>query len=124
MNTTSDKQANLATAERLIREAAKKGAHVVMLPEIFICPYQRDYMIKCAEPVEVGHKDALAANMLSKLAKELSIYIIGGSIPEKTDIPGTNNETKIYNTCLCFDKQGKVAATHKKQHLFDVNLPG
>ena len=31
---------------------------------------------------------------------------------------------KIFNTCLCFDKEGKIAVQHRKQHLFDVNIPG
>jgi len=31
---------------------------------------------------------------------------------------------KIYNTCLCFDKNGQITAQHRKQHLFDVNIPG
>ena len=33
-------------------------------------------------------------------------------------------ETKIFNTTLCFDKSGKIAASHRKLHLFDVNIPG
>jgi len=31
---------------------------------------------------------------------------------------------KIYNTCLCFDPQGNLTAKNRKQHLFDVNMPG
>lgn len=33
-------------------------------------------------------------------------------------------EKKIYNTSLCFNKEGEVTATHRKLHLFDVNIPG
>jgi omega-amidase len=31
---------------------------------------------------------------------------------------------KIYNTCLCFDREGNLLAKHRKLHLFDVNIPG
>jgi predicted amidohydrolase len=55
-----------------------------MLPEIFVCPYQRSYMVPNAEPIKLGDEKAVTTNMLSKLAKETSTYIIGGSIPEET----------------------------------------
>ena len=57
--------------------------------------------------------------MLSQLARETQTYIIGGSIPELVE-----GESRIYNTCLCFDKEGKIAATHRKMHLFDIDIPG
>ena len=53
--------------------------------------------------------------MLSDTAKELGKYIIGGSFPER--YPGG-----IYNTCHCFDKEGKLSATHWKVHLFDISI--
>ena len=53
------------------------------------------------------------------MAKQTGKYIIGGSIPEA--IKGSN---KIFNTCLCFDRMGNLAAKHRKLHLFDVNIPG
>ena len=39
VKTTSDKAHNLRSAERMVREAAKSGAQVIMLPEMFVCPY-------------------------------------------------------------------------------------
>mmetsp|Transcript_45641 Transcript_45641/g.62016 ORF Transcript_45641/g.62016 Transcript_45641/m.62016 type:complete len:99 (+) Transcript_45641:150-446(+) len=57
--------------------------------------------------------------MLSQLAKETGKYLIGGSIPELIE-----NDNRIYNTSLCFDRQGKLAACHRKLHLFDCNIPG
>ncbi len=95
-----------------------------MLPEMFVCPYQRNFMVKEAEPITVGDVRAVTANLLSILAKENQVYIIGGSIPEETTVANDKGENKIYNTCLCFDKEGRVVATHRKQHLFDVNIPG
>jgi len=57
--------------------------------------------------------------MLKNIAKETGKYIIGGSIPEAIE-----NSDKIYNTCLCFDRDGNLTAKHRKVHLFDVNIPG
>jgi len=57
--------------------------------------------------------------MLSNLASSLDKYIIGGSVPEAVE-----GEERIYNTCLCFDRKGELVVSHRKQHLFDVNIPG
>lgn len=122
MKTTSNKQQNLLTAARMIREAASSGAQVIMLPEMFVCPYQRDFMVPLAEPIQIGNEKSITANLLSSLAKETNTYIIGGSFPEEHIT--SDNVSKIFNTCLCFNKQGEVVATHRKQHLFDVNIPG
>ena len=35
----------------LVREAAQKGANVIMLPEMFVCPYSGSHMLKNAEKV-------------------------------------------------------------------------
>lgn len=40
-------------------------------------------------------------------------------MPEKIE-----GEDRIYNTCLCFDREGNIAAKHRKLHLFDINIPG
>lgn len=94
-----------------------------MLPEMFVTPFQKEFMLANAEPVKLeGFEDDArceTSQLLSKLAKETQTYIIGGSIPELVE-----NDPRIYNTCLCFDKEGKITATHRKQHLFDVDIPG
>ena len=118
-----DKQTNLENAERMILKAAEEGAQVIMLPEMFTTPFEKEHMLKNAEPILLeGFRDepkCETTNFLSRLAKQTGTYIIGGSIPEKVD-----GEEKIYNTCLCFDKEGEIRAVHKKLHLFDVNIPG
>ena len=98
----------------MIRKAASDGAQVIMLPEMFVCPYQRSYMLKEAEPISLLDNRAKTANFLSQLAKETSTYIIGGSIPEETIIKNEQGENKIYNTCLCFNRNGEIVAIHRK----------
>lgn len=59
--------------------------------------------------------------MLSDLAKQTQKYIIGGSIPESIE---EENGNRIYNTCMCFNREGEIVAKHRKIHLFDIDIPG
>ena len=58
-------------------------------------------------------------HMLSSIAAETKTYLVGGSIPEF--VPETK---KYYNTSLVFSPAGKLIATHRKTHLFDIDIPG
>jgi len=113
MLVSDDKQQNLQNARKKIDEAAKAGAKLISLPECFNCPYSTDSFGPYSEPVP----DGPSCQMLSAAARENSIYLIGGSIPEKE-----NN--KVYNCCVVFGPDGKMLGKHRKVHLFDVDIPG
>ena len=51
------------------------------------------------------------------MARELGLYLAGGSVPE---LEGD----KVYNTCYLFSPQGEELARHRKVHLFDIDVPG
>ena len=105
----------------LVQEAATNGADIIVLPEMFTAPYIRSYMLKFKEPLFSDYKTnpkCETASLLSGLAKSLGRYIIGGSFPE--EIPGSE---KIYNTCLCFNREGDIIAQHRKLHMFDIDIP-
>ncbi|XP_055590913.1 omega-amidase NIT2-like [Uranotaenia lowii] len=111
------KEENISNALTKIRSAAKdNGARVVALPECFNCPYGTQYFAKYAEEVPTGE----TCRSLSDVAKELGIYLIGGTIPEKT----ADGSGKIYNTCTVWSPEGSLMATYRKIHLFDINIPG
>ena len=112
MNVMDNKEENLKKAESMIREAKKNKSNMVVLPEMFNCPYDNKYFPEYAEEIP-GYTTA----RLSNLAKELNIYIIGGSIPEKVD-------NKIYNTSIVFDNRGSIIGKHRKMHLFDIDIKG
>lgn len=112
IRTELDQAMTMAKAEGMVREAAGNGAQIVVLPEMFNCPYSKEYFKTYAA---LGHEKAVAA--MSSWARELGILLVGGSIPE-------TEGDKIYNTCFVFDKTGKQIAKHRKVHLFDVDLPG
>jgi omega-amidase len=111
MRVDKNKNTNLCRAEELIRQAKKSQCpDIIILPEMFNCPYSYKYFAKYAEsfPGET-------VELLSSLSKELNTYIVGGSIPEACN-------GKIFNTSYAFDRNGKIIAKHRKIHLFDVNI--
>ncbi len=112
LRTEIDQDETLDKAERMIREAARNGAELVVLPEMFNCPYSKEYFRPIAA---LGHEKTLSK--MKRWAKENKILLVGGSIPETED-------GKIYNTCFVVDENGEVIAKHRKVHLFDIDIPG
>lgn len=64
-----------------------------------------------------GSPANLTAARMSSLAAELGIYLVGGSISEL-------EADNVYNTCLIFDREGKLIGKHRKAHMFDVDIKG
>ena len=112
MRVTPDKQENLRRAESCLRQAAAQGANLALLPEMFNCPYETACFPVYGEPA-----GGETWQFLSGMARELGIYLAGGSVPE---IEGE----AIYNTCYLFSPQGEELARHRKVHLFDIDVPG
>jgi deaminated glutathione amidase len=108
----NDKRANLQEATRWVRDAAAKGARLVALPEVFIWRGSKKLERQFAEPIPGPSSTALA-----ELARELGIYLLGGSILE-----AISDSERAYNTSLLFDPAGKQIACYRKIHLFDVDL--
>lgn len=50
MPVTEDKSANISTAAGYVREAARQGAQITVLPEMFCCPYDSASFVRNAEP--------------------------------------------------------------------------
>ncbi len=112
VRTEINQDETLEKVGRMVHEAAQNGAQIVALPEMFNCPYSRPYFRTMAR---LGHEKTVAA--MSQWAKDNSIVLVGGSIPE---VDGD----KIYNTCFVFDENGQQIARHRKVHLFDIDIPG
>ncbi|MFL0196401.1 carbon-nitrogen hydrolase family protein [Clostridium sp. WILCCON 0269] len=109
----SSKSDNVKKAKKMIYEAAKKGANIVALPEMFNCPYNIKHF---REYAEMDNCKEETLNMMSSTAKEMGIYLVGGSIPE------VDERGNIYNTSFVFDDKGVVIGKHRKVHLFDIDI--
>ena len=68
---------NLRTAAESVRKAARRGADIAVLPEMFICHFVPAQMRFFAQTLS---GDVVKA--LSKIAEENHIWLVGGSFPE------------------------------------------
>jgi predicted amidohydrolase len=110
LNASEDKQANLDRAEALVVAAAAAGAQVVALPEFFTYLGPDDRYGDVAEPVP-----GPTTERCMRIAREQSIHLLAGSIPERDDDSGA-----LFNTSVLIDINGRIAAKYRKIHLFDV----
>jgi omega-amidase len=113
MRVTADKRSNLSAAGEWVARCAGEGAALVVLPEMFCCPYDSAVFPQYAEP-----EGGPAWQALSAMARSAGVYLVGGSMPE------VDGEGKIYNTCCIFDRQGRQIGKHRKMHLFDIYITG
>lgn len=113
MSSTPEKSENLGVAEALIRKAASSGAQLVALPELWSCHGLDSVYSENAEPVP-----GPTTEFLGGLARELGIYLLGGSILE--DSPDSEH---LSNTSTFFTPDGEMSAVYRKIHLFDVKAP-
>ncbi|PCE23421.1 N-carbamoylputrescine amidase [Paraburkholderia acidicola] len=102
---------NMATAERLIRDAARQGANLVLCPELFMTPYfcldQNVRHLELAEPFEGNPRIAHFA----RLAGELGIVLPIGFFERAGNA--------AYNSVAVADADGKVLGLYRKTHIPD-----
>ncbi|KAI9055070.1 hypothetical protein LZ554_000035 [Drepanopeziza brunnea f. sp. 'monogermtubi'] len=118
----ADKSQNLAHAREKVLSAASAGANIIVLPECFNSPYGCDYFPSYAEtllPSPPTKEQSPSFHALSTMAADAKAYLVGGSIPELDTAA-----RKYYNTSLTFSPEGTLLATHRKIHLFDIDIPG
>ena len=109
----SDKAANLDKAESLVADAVRRGAQLVVLPEVFLWRGSRDEERASAEPIP-----GPSCHRLGDVARQLGIHLVAGSILEDSGGP------RAFNTSLLFDPHGQIVARYRKLHLFDVDIAG
>ena len=112
LNSTADVDANVDSAERLVREAAVAGAELVVLPEKWSLLATGDELLERAEPI-----DGPAVSAARSWARELGITLLAGSISERLEA-----EEKLANTSILIDADGEIVATYRKIHMFDVDV--
>ena len=119
MVSTPDVASNLEAAARLVRQAAQAGATLVALPEYFCLMGLRDAdKLAIAEaPGDKGGGRVQA--LLSALARELGVWLVGGTVPVKTE-----HTDRVLNRCCVFSPDGGLAAHYDKIHLFAFDNGG
>jgi len=110
MKVSDDLEQNLEKTARYVKNAARKGAEIVCLQELFAYRYfaqiKDDRFFALAEPVP-----GRLSRFLADCASSNRVLLIGGSIYEKGD------DGKLYNTSLIFDAEGKLAGKYRKMHI-------
>jgi predicted amidohydrolase len=114
MTSTEDIDANLATADRLVRAGVRDGAALVVLPEKWNLHGRGEVERAHAQPLD-GASGLWAAD----LAAELEIDLIAGSITE--DVAG---RSRAHNTSVHYGPDGTAVAVYRKMHMFDVEVDG
>ena len=117
MNSGDDKAANLAQAEKLIERAARGGAQLVALPELWTYLGPAEGTAANAETIPGPVTERLAA-----LARRLQITLHCGSMLEAPDHPDA--DPRPYNTAVVLDHDGEIIAKYRKIHLFDADPYG
>ncbi|MBC7413581.1 MAG: carbon-nitrogen hydrolase family protein [Herminiimonas sp.] len=110
MVSTPEVAVNIATARRLVGEAAVQGAALVLLPEYWpLLGLHETDKLRHAETEGCGPMQ----ETLSGLAREHAIWLIGGTLPLVSAENG-----KVMNTTLVYRPDGSLAARYDKIHLF------
>jgi predicted amidohydrolase len=110
MISSPDVQQNIASARRLVAEAAATGAQLVTLPEYWP-------IMGLSDSDKVAHAEELGAgpiqDFMREAAREHGVWLIGGTLPLVSNEAG-----KVLNTTLVYDPQGRPASRYDKVHLF------
>jgi predicted amidohydrolase len=122
---STEKEENLKTMWKYVKEAAKKNADLIAFPEGFMFHHNKE------DGLEAKFKKSESINgrfvgEVRKMAKKYKISIIFGM----NERP--NKGFKTYNTTLALDEKGAIANIYRKTHLYDAfdmresdqNIPG
>lgn len=108
---SDNKETSRATSERLVREAAKAGAQLVVLQELhatrYFCQTEDTSVFELAEPLH-----GPTSQWLSGLAKALNIVLVGSIFERRMN-------GVYHNTAVVFDTDGSLAGLYRKMHIPD-----
>ena len=114
LNATEDVDRNLERADRLVRDAAARGAELVVLPEKWTVLGTREHMAAGAQTL-----DGEAISWARSVAAQLGIDLVAGSLFEHVE-----DAEKGFNTSVHVGPDGEIQSVYRKIHLFDVEVDG
>ena len=110
MVSTTRVEANLSAAQRLIAQAARDGAELVVLPEYFCIMGSRD---RDKLSVAEAPGDGPIQRALGEAAREHGVWLVGGTLPIRSADPD-----RVLNSNCVYAPDGALAARYDKIHLF------
>ena len=113
MPVITDRKECLKYIEDKAARCQREGADILLLPEMFCCPYSVESFPAFAEPQGGPLWQACAG-----IAEKYHICFSAGTMPERDE------QGRIYNTAFVFGPDGKQLARHRKMHLFDIDVKG
>jgi N-carbamoylputrescine amidase len=106
---STDREENIATAERLIRSAAAQGANIVLIQELF----ETHYFCKDHSPdnfsLARSIEESPAVKRFRELARELNV-VLPASVYERAG-------NAFYNSVAIIDADGALLGTYRKAHI-------
>jgi predicted amidohydrolase len=114
LQSTTDTEQNLASAERLVRAAVADGAVLVVLPERLDIRGGTDDYLAGAEPL-----DGRPVTWARALARELGVDLVAGSVAERRE-----GHERVSNTSVHAGPDGEIRAVYRKIHMFDIEVEG
>lgn len=115
-NAGTDVEQNLSTLEILSKQAASEGPGFIAWPEAFAYLGRHDGKKAILEPLPGGGPILRRCQIL---AKTLDCDLLLGGFHEAM----LEDPDRCYNTSVYLNRQGEIAATYRKIHLFDVSIP-
>ena len=117
LNAGQNKQENILKVCMLVEKAIDEGGEFILLPEVF--NYRgpssgKDLIDNVAEKIPDK-----SINPLMEIAKKSGIYILAGSIYERSE-----DERKVYNTSIIINDSGKLIGKYRKINLFKAVIDG
>lgn len=114
MTSTADVDRNMDSVQRLVSEAGRRGAELVVVPECFSYLGPEKGKRDIAESLEDGGP---ILERCRAAAREAGVDVVYGGFWEKGSAP-----EKVRNACMYIESDGSITAVYRKIHLFDVDL--
>jgi predicted amidohydrolase len=106
-----NRAANLVHAEKMIDEACRHGAQVLLLPEAMDLGWTHPSALTDAQPIPAG----VTCQFLIEQAEKYKVYICSGVIEKDGE--------RVYNSAVLIDPMGKVLLKHRKIYELDIGHP-
>ncbi|HEY2032042.1 MAG TPA: carbon-nitrogen hydrolase family protein [Myxococcales bacterium] len=111
MSSGADRAVNEARALSLVEEAARRGAELIGLPEMW------EHIGPASQKTFAGDVHGEQLRTLRALCEKLRVVCLAGSIAERA------RDGRIYNASALIGRSGEILAVYRKLHLFDVDIP-